>query len=42
MRRRWAGYAGWLMLGICLYFFENNTGTRVILACSALVPLFPV
>ncbi|HUM60486.1 MAG TPA: DUF58 domain-containing protein, partial [Clostridia bacterium] len=42
MRRRLAGYAGWLMLGICLYFFENNTGTRVILACSALVPLFPV
>ncbi|MGI6725861.1 MAG: DUF58 domain-containing protein [Christensenellales bacterium] len=42
MRRRRIGYAVWLLLSICLYFFENNTGTRVVLACSALVPLLPL
>ena len=41
MRRRWIGYAAWLGLAACLYFFENNTGTRIILACSALFPLIP-
>ena len=41
MRKHWIGYAVWLILAGCLYFFENNTGTRVILLCSLLVPLFP-
>ena len=41
MRKRWTGYAAWLLLAACLYFFENNTGTRVILLCSALLPFIP-
>ena len=31
----------WLVLAGCLYFFENNTGTRAVLACSLLLPLVP-
>lgn len=42
MKKRWIGYAAWLLLAACLYFFENNTGTRVVLLCSALFPLVPV
>ena len=42
MKKRWIGYAVWLLLAACLYFFENNTGTRVILLCSLLFPLIPV
>ena len=34
-------YAVWLILAACLYFFENNTGTRVILISSLLFPLLP-
>ena len=30
----------WLLLTISLYFFENNTGTRIVLTASILVPLF--
>ncbi len=41
MRKRWFAYAVWLLLAACLYFFENNTGTRVILACALLFPLIP-
>ena len=41
MRKRRIGYAAWLLLAVCLYFFENNTGTRVVLLCSLLVPLIP-
>lgn len=41
MRKRWIGYAAWLLLAACLYFFENNTGTRVVLLCSAVFPLIP-
>ena len=41
MKKRWIGYAVWLLLSACLYFFENNTGTRVILICSLLFPLIP-
>lgn len=41
MIRRRIGYAAWLLLAVCLYFFENNTGTRVVLFCSALVPFIP-
>ncbi len=42
MRKRRIGYAVWLLLAACLYFFENNTGTRIILLCSVLFPLLPV
>ena len=41
MNKRIAGYGLWLMLVCCLYFFENNTGTRIMLACSVLLPLIP-
>ena len=41
MIRRRIGYAVWLLLAVCLYFFENNTGTRVVLFCSALLPFIP-
>ena len=30
-----------MLAAACLYFFENNTGTRIILICSMLVPLLP-
>ena len=41
MKKRWIGYAAWLLLAAGLYFFENNTGTRVVLLCSVLLPLIP-
>ncbi|MBR3106539.1 MAG: DUF58 domain-containing protein [Clostridia bacterium] len=41
MKKRWFGYAAWLLLACCLYFFENNTGTRAVLLCSLLFPLIP-
>lgn len=40
-RRRIVGYAVWLLLACVLYFFENNTGTRIVLAASVLLPLIP-
>ncbi len=42
MKKRYAWFAAWLMLASLLYFFENNTGTRIVLACSLLLPLVPV
>ena len=42
MNRRMIGYFVWLLLAGCLYFFENNTGTRVVLLCSLLFPLIPL
>lgn len=42
MIKRWIGYGAWLLLAACLYFFENNTGTRVVLLCSLLLPMVPV
>ncbi|MBQ2463306.1 MAG: MarC family protein, partial [Clostridia bacterium] len=33
MKRRIA-YAAWLVLALCLYFFENNTGSRMVLLSS--------
>ena len=41
MKKRWIGYAFWLIMAGMLYFFENNTGTRIILIASLLFPLFP-
>ncbi|MBR4577449.1 MAG: DUF58 domain-containing protein [Clostridia bacterium] len=34
-------YGAWLLLSIGLYFFENNTGTRVVLLCAVLFPFIP-
>ena len=41
MKTRRIGYAVWLLLAVCLYFFENNTGTRVVLLCSLFFPFIP-
>ena len=41
MSRRRTGYAACLLLAACLYFFENNTGTRAVLICTALIPFIP-
>ena len=41
MSRRFIGWLIWLALAACLYFFENNTGTRIVLCCSLLLPLIP-
>ena len=30
----------WMLTMAALYFFENNTGTRILLACSLFVPFF--
>ena len=40
MKRNRIFWAAWLLLVFVLYFFENNTGTRIVLAASILVPLF--
>lgn len=42
MKKRYIGYAVWLISACLLYFFENNTGTRIVLACTLLLPLVPV
>ena len=42
MRKRYWGLAVWLFLACLLYFFENNTGTRIVLVCSLLLPFAPV
>jgi len=42
MLKRWIGFGVWLLFAACLYFFENNTGTRVVLLCSLLLPFVPV
>ena len=34
-------WAVWLLTAACLYFFENNTGTRAVLLCTMLAPLIP-
>ncbi len=39
MMKRRIGWAVWLLAAALLYFFENNTGTRVLLAASVLLPL---
>ena len=38
MRKRRFAYGAWLLFVILLYFFENNTGTRTILAASVFLP----
>ena len=41
MRKRKLCYIIGLVLALCLYFFENNTGTRAVLCCMLLFPLLP-
>lgn len=41
MKRRFIGGAVWLLLAACLYFFENNTGTRIVLLGSLTAFLLP-
>ena len=41
MSRRLTVYLLWAALAGGLYFFENNTGTRIVLICSLLLPLIP-
>jgi hypothetical protein len=41
MKKRYVCYAVWLILACLLYFFENNTGSRIVLACSWLLPFVP-
>ena len=40
MAKRRIAYCAWLLSALCLYFFENNLGTRIVLLSSALIPLF--
>ncbi len=40
-KRRTAIFVCSLALFLCLYFFENNTGTRIVLLCTLILPLFP-
>lgn len=42
MKKRYVCYVVWLILACLLYFFENNTGTRIVLACSLLLPFVPI
>ena len=42
MRRRRLAYSAWLLFAMLLYFFENNTGTRTILAASVFLPVASV
>ena len=39
MNRKMPAVTAWLLIAAVLYFFENNTGTRIVLAASVLVPL---
>ena len=41
MKKETGGYAAWLAAAAGLYFFENGTGTRIILLSSLLLPLVP-
>ncbi len=41
MRKQYIGFAVWLFLCCLMYFFENNTGSRIVLACSCLLPFVP-
>ena len=42
MKKRYVCYAVWLILACLLYFFENNTGSRIVLACSWFLPFVPI
>lgn len=38
MKRRRLIWLVWLVITFCLYFFENNSGTRIVLAVSVITP----
>jgi len=40
VKRRRLGWALWLIAVLSLYFFENNTATRIVFVASILVPVF--
>lgn len=40
-RRRLIIYICSSLLFLCLYFFENNTGTRIVLICALVFPILP-
>ncbi len=40
MRLRRLAWGLWLIFALILYLFENNTGTRILLAAGVLVPVF--
>ena len=42
MKKRYVSYAVWLILACLLYFFENNTGSRIVLMGSWLLPFVPL
>ena len=42
MSRARVGFAAWLLMAGALYFFENNAGTRALLAASALLPALSI
>lgn len=42
MWKRRIGWGVWLIAALLLYFFENNTGTRILLAAAVLLPLISV
>ena len=39
--KRHLGYGLWLLMVAILHFFENNTGTRCMLAATAFLPFLP-
>ena len=41
MTKRRIGYAVWLGMAAILYFFENHTGTRIVLISTLIAPLIP-
>ena len=41
MTARAVSYGAWALCAACLYFFENNAGTRAVLLLTALLPLLP-
>ena len=41
MKKRAILWFLWLPIVMSLYYFENNTGTRILLAAALLLPLFP-
>ena len=42
MRKRRLFWLLWLLAAAGLYFFENNTGTRIVFAASILIPAFSI
>ena len=41
MKKSLIGYFAWLFAAVCLYFFENNPGTRIVMCLTAAFALIP-